>query len=35
MFPFISQNEGAVYEPEHEVAFWGINHERLLELKRK
>ncbi|KAJ7472781.1 hypothetical protein FB451DRAFT_1134378 [Mycena latifolia] len=28
-------NEGAVHEPDHEVAFWGSNHARLLELKRK
>ncbi|KAJ6561918.1 hypothetical protein B0H19DRAFT_1233749 [Mycena capillaripes] len=28
-------NEGAVHEPEHEIAFWGSNYERLLQLKRK
>ncbi|KAJ6620105.1 FAD binding domain-containing protein [Mycena sp. CBHHK59/15] len=28
-------NEGAVHEPDHEVAFWGDNYARLLELKRK
>ncbi|KAJ7111997.1 hypothetical protein C8R44DRAFT_632447 [Mycena epipterygia] len=28
-------NEGAVHEPEHELAFWGSNHARLLQLKRK
>ncbi|KAJ6545042.1 FAD-binding domain-containing protein [Mycena vulgaris] len=28
-------NEGAVHEPDHEIAFWGSNHARLLQLKRK
>ncbi|KAJ7707323.1 FAD-binding domain-containing protein [Mycena rosella] len=28
-------NEGAVHEPDHEIAFWGGNYARLLELKHK
>ncbi|KAJ6507782.1 hypothetical protein C8R47DRAFT_1099539 [Mycena vitilis] len=28
-------NEGAVHEPEHELAFWGGNYDRLLQLKRQ
>ncbi|KAJ7679147.1 hypothetical protein DFH06DRAFT_1278863 [Mycena polygramma] len=28
-------NEGAVHEPEHELAFWGGNYKRLLQLKRQ
>ncbi|KAM5541133.1 hypothetical protein V8D89_005062 [Ganoderma adspersum] len=29
-------NEGDVYEPDHEVSYWGAeNYERLLEVKRK
>ncbi|KAJ7272964.1 hypothetical protein C8J57DRAFT_1063477 [Mycena rebaudengoi] len=28
-------NEGDVYEPEHELSFWGSNYERLLQLKQK
>ncbi|KZT25422.1 FAD-binding domain-containing protein [Neolentinus lepideus HHB14362 ss-1] len=28
-------NEADVYEPNHEVAFWGNNYERLLQIKRK
>ncbi|KAJ3821172.1 hypothetical protein F5880DRAFT_1666568, partial [Lentinula raphanica] len=29
------QNEADVYEPNHEVSFWGSNYERLLEIKNK
>ncbi|KAF8134776.1 FAD binding domain-containing protein [Mycena galopus ATCC 62051] len=29
------KNEGAVHEPDHELAFWGSNYERLLELKQQ
>uniref|UniRef100_A0A0W0FA95 FAD-binding PCMH-type domain-containing protein n=1 Tax=Moniliophthora roreri TaxID=221103 RepID=A0A0W0FA95_MONRR len=28
-------NEADVYEPNHEVSFWGSNYERLLEIKQK
>ncbi|KAF5361121.1 hypothetical protein D9758_009078 [Tetrapyrgos nigripes] len=28
-------NEADVYEPNHEVSFWGANYERLLEIKNK
>ncbi|THV03671.1 FAD-binding domain-containing protein [Dendrothele bispora CBS 962.96] len=28
-------NEADVYEPNHEVSFWGSNYDRLLEIKRK
>ncbi|KAJ7168625.1 hypothetical protein C8R46DRAFT_1267923, partial [Mycena filopes] len=28
-------NEGAVHEPDHEVAFWGPNYARLLEVKQR
>ncbi|KAF9072912.1 hypothetical protein BDP27DRAFT_1319624 [Rhodocollybia butyracea] len=29
------QNEADVYEPNHEISFWGSNYERLLEIKYK
>ncbi|KAJ4488464.1 hypothetical protein J3R30DRAFT_941597 [Lentinula aciculospora] len=29
------QNEADVYEPNHEVSFWGSNYQRLLEIKNK
>ncbi|KAE9406765.1 FAD-binding domain-containing protein [Gymnopus androsaceus JB14] len=29
------QNEADVYEPNHEVSFWGSNYQRLLEIKAK
>ncbi|KZP21452.1 hypothetical protein FIBSPDRAFT_953707 [Athelia psychrophila] len=29
------QNEADVYEPNHEVSFWGDHYARLLEIKRK
>ncbi|KAJ7145103.1 hypothetical protein C8R43DRAFT_1012823 [Mycena crocata] len=28
-------NEGSVHEPNHEVAFWGSNYEKLLQLKNQ
>ncbi|KAG7091444.1 hypothetical protein E1B28_010480 [Marasmius oreades] len=28
-------NEGDLYEPNHEVAFWGDNYPRLLKIKKK
>lgn len=28
-------NECDVYEPNHEEAFWGANHARLVQIKRK
>ncbi|KAL7283964.1 hypothetical protein ACG7TL_001236 [Trametes sanguinea] len=28
-------NEGYVYEPDHEVSFWGDNYSKLLEIKKK
>ncbi|KAJ7577456.1 FAD-binding domain-containing protein [Mycena floridula] len=28
-------NESDVYEPDHEVSFWGANYDRLLEIKNK
>lgn len=29
------QNEADVYEPNHEVSFWGDNYPRLLQIKKK
>ncbi len=29
------QNEGDVYEPDHETAYWGDNYAKLLAVKQK
>ncbi|KAJ3862754.1 hypothetical protein EV359DRAFT_44538 [Lentinula novae-zelandiae] len=29
------QNEADVYEPNHEISFWGSNYQQLLEIKNK
>ena len=31
----LPQNEADVYEPNHEVSFWGTNYERLLSIKNE
>lgn len=33
--PAAYQNEADVYEPNHEVAFWGTHYPRLLQIKNK
>ena len=31
----VVQNEGDVYEPDHETSYWGENYDKLLSIKRK